>query len=114
MTALRHTAGPWVRDGHNLSTILHCTAERGSPEARHITGDYEVIAECEGENWAANSLAIAALPDLIETLVKARAAFIVEYDDRGRVASVRHGNDALRVLVAKLDAAIAACGGTKA
>jgi len=74
MTAPRHTAGPWVRDGHNLSTILHCTSERGSPEARHITGDYEVIAECEGENWAANSLAIAALPDLLTALINMVAA----------------------------------------
>ena len=63
------TPGPWVRDGYNLSAILHCTAERGSPEAQHTCGDYEVIVRCEGKNWAANSLAIAALPDLLEALI---------------------------------------------
>jgi len=77
MTELRHTPDPWVRDGHNLSTILHCTAERGSPEAKHICGDYEVIAECEGENWDANSLAIVALPDLLGAMREIDRLFLV-------------------------------------
>lgn len=68
------THGPWARDGHSLSTILHCTAERGSPKAKHICGDYEVIARCEGENWPANSCLIAAAPDLYEALERSAAA----------------------------------------
>ena len=66
MTETKFTPGPWVLDGYCLSTVLHCTAERGSPEAKHITGDYEVIARCEGDNWQANARAIATLPEMVE------------------------------------------------
>mgnify|MGYP000902555646 CR=1 FL=1 len=66
MVEPKFTSGPWVLDGHCLSTVLHCTAERGSPEAKHICGDYEVIARCEGDNRQANARAIAALPEMVE------------------------------------------------
>lgn len=64
----QHTPAPWHRDGHNLSSIIHCTKERGHPDAKHITGDYETIARCDGENWDANSRLIAAAPDLLAAL----------------------------------------------
>lgn len=64
----KHTPGPWVLDGHNLSSIIHCVKERGNPEAKHLCGDYETIARCEDENWKANARLIAAAPDLLEAL----------------------------------------------
>lgn len=63
-----HTPAPWVLDGLNMSTVLRCTAERGSPEAKHICGDYEVIAECRGDNWEANSRLISAAPEMLGAL----------------------------------------------
>ena len=61
MVEPKFTSGPWVLDGHCLDGApLH--GERGSPEAKHICGDYEVIARCEGDNRQANARAIAALP----------------------------------------------------
>lgn len=69
-----HTPGPWVRDGFCLSTIIRCTAERGSPEAKHLCGDYEVIARCDGNNWDANARLIAAAPDLLHALEMVRDA----------------------------------------
>lgn len=63
--------GKWHVDGHNLAAVIRCVRERGNPEARHTTGDYETVARCEGPDWAANASAIAALPELLEA-VKAR------------------------------------------
>lgn len=72
--AIGHTKGPWHRDGHNLAAVIHCTAEKGSPEANHICGDYETVARCEGDNWEANARLIAAAPDLIEALTQCQKA----------------------------------------
>ncbi len=67
MGEMKHTPGPWSLDGYNLSTVLHRTAEKGSSEAKHLCGDYETVARCEGENWLANARLIAATPDLLES-----------------------------------------------
>jgi hypothetical protein len=54
-TLQAHTPGPWYRDAYNLAAIIRCTVPKGHPNAKHITGDYETVARCEGENWDANS-----------------------------------------------------------
>lgn len=77
-----HTPGPWVLDGHNLSSVIRCTAERGSPEAKHLCGDYETIARYEGDNWAANARLGAAAPEMFEALRAARE-FIANGIDLG-------------------------------
>lgn len=71
MSESKHTAGPWHQDGHNLSAIIRCTVPRGHPDAKHTCGDYETVARCEGDNWAANARLIAAAPDLLEALKRA-------------------------------------------
>jgi hypothetical protein len=63
-----HTPGPWCRDGFHMSRVLHCTAARGTPEAKHLCGDYETIADCAGDNWEANARLVAAAPDLLAAL----------------------------------------------
>jgi hypothetical protein len=69
--AEKATPGPWVLDGHNLSAILHCTAERGSHAAKHVCGDYDTIARCD-VNWQANAAYIAAAnPQNIASLLAA-------------------------------------------
>ena len=60
-----HTSGPWVRDGFNLSVILHQLRAAGDHEAVHICGDYEEVAVTRGDNWDANARLIAAAPDLL-------------------------------------------------
>lgn len=67
----QHTPGPWVIDGFNMAAVIRCTKERGHPEAKHTTGDYEHIARCEGENWKANARLIAAAPELLAAALKA-------------------------------------------
>lgn len=64
----KHTPGPWALDGHNLSAVIRCTVPRGHPDAKHVCGDYETIARCEGDNWKANARLIAATPDMREAL----------------------------------------------
>lgn len=63
-----HTPGPWTQDGFNMSSVIRCVVERGSPDAKHTCGDYETIAECRGENWRANARLIAAAPELLDAL----------------------------------------------
>lgn len=66
-----HTPGPWHLDGFNLQAVIHCTAERGSPQAKHSCGDWETIAKCEGATWQiaqANARLIAAAPEMLEAL----------------------------------------------
>jgi len=72
----KHTPGPWTIDGFNMAAVIHCTKERGHPDAKHSTGDYEQIARCEGENWKANARLIAAAPELLSELVKLRRAYV--------------------------------------
>lgn len=67
------TPGPWVRDGYNMSTILHCVRERGHPEARHVCGDYITVVDCCGVNWDANADFIVALVNSAEPLLSAAA-----------------------------------------
>jgi hypothetical protein len=69
----KHTPGPWHRDGQNLSSIIRCVTPKGHPDAKHVCGDYEVIARCEGDNWEANARLIAAAPDMLEALQRAHS-----------------------------------------
>lgn len=64
-----HTSGPWHRDGFNLAAIIRCVVPKGRADARHLSGDYETIARCEGDNWDANSRLIETAPELLEALV---------------------------------------------
>lgn len=63
------TKGPWVLDGHNLSAVIRCTVPRGHPDAKHLTGDYETIARCDGDNWKANAAFIVRAANSHEELV---------------------------------------------
>lgn len=68
MNKVMHTPGPWVRDGHSLSTIIRCVVPRDDPSAKSLAGDYEVIARCPSENWDADSRLISAAPELLEAV----------------------------------------------
>lgn len=70
MMSEAHTPGPWFLDGHNLSSVIHCTVPKGHPDARHVCGDYEQIASAHGDNWQANARLIAAGPDMLAELRK--------------------------------------------
>lgn len=63
-----HTPGPWVLDGHNMSSILKCVVAKSDPKACHLTGDYDIIARCFSDNWRNDARLIAAAPDLFEAL----------------------------------------------
>lgn len=71
MTKRSHTAGPWHRDGHNLSQIIRCVRERGHPDAKHTCGDWQIIATIHGDNWQADSQLIAAATDLLDAVYAA-------------------------------------------
>lgn len=78
ITALRKllseaTPGPWVRDGHNMSTILRCVRERGHPEAQHVCGDFVVVADCRS-NWDADAAYIVALVNSAPALLSEAAS----------------------------------------
>lgn len=60
----KHTPGPWHRDGFDLAAIIRLKFPIGHPECKHISGTYETIARCDGENWDANARLISASPDL--------------------------------------------------
>jgi len=77
----KHTPGPWTIDGFNMAAVIHCTKERGHPDAKHLTGDYEQIARCEGENWKANARLIAAAPELLEALSNLLNCVDGQHDD---------------------------------
>ena len=64
----QHTPGPWVLDGFNMAAVLHCTAARGTPEAKHTCGDYEIIARFHGENWKANARLASLSPEMLDML----------------------------------------------
>lgn len=66
-----HTKGPWVLDGHNMSSVLKCTVPRGDPKACHLAGDYDIIARCFSDNWRNDARLIAAAPDMFEALLTA-------------------------------------------
>lgn len=70
----KHTAGTMVRDGHNMSSVIICTVPRGHPDAKHLCGDYETIARCEGDNWSANAARIALTWNCHDELVAALKA----------------------------------------
>ena len=53
------TSGPWHVDGHCMSSVLRCVVPRGHPEAKHLCGDYERIAEATSANWKADAAHIA-------------------------------------------------------
>lgn len=83
MTA-KHTPGPWVIDGHNLSSVIRCIRPKGHPDARHACGDYEQIATSCGENWKANAHLVAAAPDLLEMvkLLEKSLEYYIAIDQR--------------------------------
>ncbi len=94
----KHTPGPWRHAGRK--------------------GGWDGVTSADGTdicaleyNNPANARLIAAAPDLLEALLEARAAFVVEYAEDGRVLSVGHDSEALRPMVATLDAAIAKATG---
>ena len=68
------TPGPWVLDGHNMSSILKCVVPKGDPKACHLTGDYDIIARCFSDNWRNDARLIAAAPDMFEALQAQNAA----------------------------------------
>lgn len=70
-----HTPGPWVLDGHNMSSILKCVVPKGDPKACHLTGDYDIIARCFSDNWRNDARLIAAAPDLLEALFECEEYF---------------------------------------
>jgi hypothetical protein len=71
-----HTPGEWALDGHCLSSVIVCTVPRGHPDAKHLCGDYAVIAEFKGPNWAANARLASAAPDGLEAAEKAYLALL--------------------------------------
>lgn len=72
--AEKATPGPWVQDGHHMSQVLRCTAERGSPEAKHTCGDYSVVADAS-ENWMVDApFIVAANPTNVLALIADRDA----------------------------------------
>jgi len=110
MSESKHSAGPWHQDGHNLSSVIRCTIPRGHPDAKHICGDYETIARCEGDNWAANARLTAASPDMLEALEWiAEMAAVRAADDKQVFTRVNRG--ALRNIAARARAAIAKAEG---
>jgi hypothetical protein len=110
MSESKHTAGPWHQDGHNLSAIIRCTVPRGHPDAKHTCGDYETVARCEGDNWAANARLIASAPDLLEALEWiASMAEVRAADDKQVFTRVNRG--ALRNIAARARAALAKAEG---
>lgn len=72
----RHTPGKLVRDGHNMSSVIICTVPRGHPDAKHVCGDYETIARCEGDNWSPNAARIALTWNCHDELVAACQAVV--------------------------------------
>lgn len=68
---MMHTLGKIHRDGHNLSALIICTVPKGNPKAKHITGDYETIAICQGDNWDANSKRMEMVWECHDRLVEA-------------------------------------------
>lgn len=88
----QHTPGPWALDGFNLSTVIHCTAERGSPEAKHTCGDYKTIARCEGDNWQANARLIAAAPEMLEALDIVVGCLLWNKQDEASIEVMRRVN----------------------
>lgn len=68
MKNTKYDPGPWVRDGFNLSSIIRCVVSRGHPDAKHTSGDYEEVARCTSETWDADSMLIAAAPELFNAL----------------------------------------------
>lgn len=91
----KHTPGPWVIDGHNMSSIIRCTAPKGHPDAKHVCGDYETIADCKGDNWKANARLIAAAPDMLEALRQCSDWFIG--------GGIEPDGEALQRLIAKAE-----------
>jgi len=101
MTA--HTPGPWAIDGFCMSTVIRCIVPKGHPDAKHTCGDWEVIARCEGDNWRANALLIAAATDVLDALIMVRDA---DDDDKSE------GRQSIPASArAKIDAAIAKAEG---
>lgn len=99
------TPGPWALDGHNLSAVIRCTVPRGHPDAKHVCGDYETIARCDGDNWKANARLIAAAPDLIDALIWiAQMAEVRAADDKQVFTRVNRG--ALRNIAARARSAL--------
>jgi hypothetical protein len=65
-----HTPGEWALGGHCLSSVIVCTVPRGHPDAKHLCGDYAVIAEFKGPNWAANARLASAAPNLYAEMLR--------------------------------------------
>lgn len=80
------------------------------PWAKHVCGDYETIARCDGDNWKANARLIAAAPDLIDALIWiAQMAEVRAADDKQVFTRVNRG--ALRNIAARARSALAKAGG---
>jgi len=106
-----HTPGPWVLDGHNMSSIIRCTVLRGHPDAKHTCGDYETIADCKGDNWKANARLISAAPDMLDALEQCAEYFDkfadADHDQDGFVP-----NEAMQMLTLVMNAIAKAEGRT--
>lgn len=79
MSEHKHTPGPWEIENHQGkrgSWIGHVTAEGALRCAALVLGETDEVAN-------ANARLIAAAPQLLEALIKARAALHQHYVDRG-------------------------------
>lgn len=84
------TPGPWNRDGHHMSRVLRCTAERETTEAKHLCGDFIEVADA-GENWMVDAPFIATFDPptvlaLIDRLEVAEAQRDLWEDERNKWA----------------------------
>lgn len=97
-----HTPGPWVLDGHNMSSILKCVVPKGDPKACHLTGDYDIIARCFSDNWRNDARLIAAAPDMFEALLTALPYIeCAEEDDAYKPGVVAKVTAQIRAVLAK-------------
>lgn len=105
MATQKHTPTPWVRDGHNLSAIIRLKFPKGHPECKHITGTYETLVRCEGENWEANAAFIVracnAHDELVGALEQLKVGLVLRMNREPDHKGVRHDLETIDAALAK-------------